>query len=213
MAAGNKRRKQTPNSAASIWQRRKLDALDTWREAVSAWGETTTWDNKGRMRSGNIELIEGFLEDFLEGLPELLHSSKPIPSDVLAEILREVLRGVIGVLRLQQANLQPRPKHRPKGDWGRWRDSNYVAAALAEGRINAWKAKAGERRISDKETRAGGIEKIEIPAEKRKPIIKWAVDLVNGWHIARRKKASVQRVTALLAMARSRRLPPLIVIA
>jgi hypothetical protein len=219
MAAGNKkprrrtRSKLTPDSAASIWQRRKLDALDTWREAVSAWGDTTTWDNKGRMRSGNIELIAGFLEDFLECLPELLHYPKPIPPDVLPDILREVLRGVIGVLRLQHANLQPRPKHRPKGEWGRWLDPNYVAAALAEGRINAWKAKAGQRRINDKQIRAGDIEKIEIPAEERKPIITWAIDLVNGWHIARHKKASVQRVTAILDAARSRRLPPLILIA
>jgi len=219
MATGNKqrrkqtRRKRTPDSAASIWLQRKLDALDTWREAVSAWGKTTTWDNKGRMRSGNIELIAGFIEDFLEGLPELLHSPKAIPPDVLADILREVLRGLIGILRLQHANLQPRPKHRPKGEWGRWRDPNYVAAALAEGRINAWKAKAGERRTSDKETCVGDIEKIEIPAEERKPIVKWAVDLVNGWHIAKRKKASVQRVTALLDGPRSRRLPPLILIA
>lgn len=216
MAAGNKkrlkqtRRKRTPDSAASIWLQRKLDALDTWREAVSAWGETTTWDNKGRMRSGNIELIAGFIEDFLEGLPELLHSPKPIPSDTVVDILPEVLFGVIGVLRLQHANLQPRPKHRPQGDWGRWRDPNYVAAMLAEGRINAWKTRAGERRISDKETRVGDIKKIEIPAEEREPIIKRAVDLVNDWHIAKRKKASVQRVTALLDGPRSRRLPPLI---
>jgi len=214
MAARNKKcRKQTPDSAASIWQQRKLDALDTWREAVSAWGETTTWDNKGRMRSGNIELIAGFLGDFSDGLPELLHSPAPIPPDVLADILREMLRGVIDVLRLQHANLQSRPKHRPQGEWGRWHDPNYVAAALAEGRINAWKAKAGERRISDKETCAGRIGKIEIPAGERKPIIKWTVDLVNGWHIARRKKASVQRVTAILDTARSQRLPPLILIA
>lgn len=163
MAAGNKKRqkqtrqKRTPDGAASMWQERKLDALDTWREAVSAWGETTTWDNKGRMRSGNIELMAGFVKDFLEGLPELLHSAKPIPPDDLVDVLREVLRGVIGVLRLQHANLQPRPKHRPKGDWGRWHDPNYMAAALAEGCINAWKAKAGERRISDKETRAGVV--------------------------------------------------------
>jgi hypothetical protein len=219
MAAGNKKRRKqtrqklTPDSAASIWQQRKQDALDTWREAVSAWGETTAWGSKGRMRSGNIELIAGFIEDFLEGLPELLHSPNSIPPDVLVDVVREVLRGLIGILRLQHANLQPRPKHRPKGNWGRWRDPNYVAAALADGRINAWKRNAGERRTSDKETRVGDIETTEIPAEERKPIVKWAVDLVNGWHIANRKKASIQRVTALLGTTKRRRLPPAIVIA
>jgi hypothetical protein len=207
------RRKRTPESVASIWQQRKLDALDTWREAVNVWGGTTTWDNKKRMRSGNIELIACFLEDFLVGLPELLHSSEPIPPDVLAEILREVVRGVTGVLRLQHANLQPRPRNRPRGEWGRWRDPKYLAAQLAEGRINAWKAKAGERRMSDKKTHAGNVEKIEIPAEERKAIIKWAVELVNGWHIARRNKVNVQQVTAILDTARSRRLPPPILIA
>jgi hypothetical protein len=82
-----------------------------------------------------------------------------------------------------------------------------VAAAFAEGRINAWKAKAEERRIGGKETRVR-VKRIEIPAKEREPIIKWAVDLVNGWG-TRRKKASVQRVKALIDGPRSRRLPPL----
>ncbi len=166
MTAGNKKRsKQTrrrQKRPKQMWQWRNLDALDTWREAVSAWGETTTWDNKGRMRSGKIELIVGFLENFIETLPELLHRPNPIPPDVLVDISRELLRGVIGVLQLQHANLQPHLKHRPKGEWGRWRDPNYLATALAEGRINVWKSKAGERRIGDKRSSAGKIEKIEI---------------------------------------------------
>jgi hypothetical protein len=200
MAAGKKKRR---DSAASDWQRqhRKLRTLDRWREAIGAWGDSTTWDEKGYMRSGDIEPII----DFLERLPS-------IPADVVIEIQREVLRDVVSLIRLQHVNLQPRPKHRPKGEWGRWREPNYVAAAFAEGRINAWKARAGERRISDKETRVGDIKKIEIPAKEREPIIKWAVDLVNGWHVARRKRASVQRVKALLDGPRRRRLPPLMLI-
>jgi hypothetical protein len=200
MAPGKKKRR---DSAASDWQRqhRKLRTLDRWREAIGAWGESTTWDEKGYMRSGDVEPII----DFLERLPSS-------PPDIVIEIQGEVLRGVVSLIRLQHVNLRPRPKHRPKGDWGRWREPNYVAAAIAEGRINAWKEKAGERRISDKETRVGDIKKIEIPAKEREPIIKWAIDLVNGWHIARRKKASVQRVKALLDGPRRRRLLPLMLI-
>ena len=67
-----------------------------------------------------------------------------VVADFVPSLGRE-LRDVIGVLRLLHARSQKRKRGKPAGALARWRDANYLAAAVSEGRIAGLEARACAR--------------------------------------------------------------------
>ena len=96
------------------------------------------------------------------------------------------------ILRLLHARGRKRKRGKPNGTLWRWTDPNYLAAWFVEQRIAARKHEIGRR---------------SIPNSERAEIIARTVDEARTWHCARRKKPSIDRVTAILKGPRSRRLP------
>ena len=109
----------------------------------------------------------------------------------------EQLGYLAGIVRVLHMRGQKRPRGKPRGTWGRWGDPNYVAAWVAEPRIAIWKHDNGQP---------------NIPETVRDKIIGDTVAEIRKWHFARRKPPSVDRVKAILAGPRSRRLPFMVIV-
>ena len=101
------------------------------------------------------------------------------------------LRDLAQLLRFLSAQSQTPPQGNPGGKWQRWRHPNYVAALVAETGIDNWKRANKVRSISN---------------DMRKKFIEDAVVLINTWHFAQNKPATVERVRRILRDPRDKRI-------
>jgi hypothetical protein len=116
--------------------------------------------------------------------------------DVIADcfpVLGRQLRDLNGILRMQQARSQKQKRGKPGGTLGRWSDPNYLAAWIVEQRVAAWRRDHARHNIPD--------------SERAEIIARTVAQAARDWHCAKRKKPSIDRVTAILNGPRSRRLP------
>jgi hypothetical protein len=175
--------KRTPADARTEAYARYCERLrNAWKtpasETIHETGDRWTDATVAAGNNAGIEPLANYLDDVAAGRESAL-----VPQQ---------LGNLASLLRLLHARGQKRKRGKPLGTLGRWKDPNYLAAWFVEQRITAWRHDHARHNIPDSE---------------RAEIIARTVDEARTWHCARRKKPSIDRVTAILKGPRSRRLP------